>query len=43
MGDDLDLSVLDEIPEDMEEKLSPPWKRILRALRKLREGGAGGS
>ncbi len=37
MAEDLDLSALEEVPEGVEEKLSPPWKRILAALRKLRE------
>ncbi len=36
-------SAPDEISEDVEEKLSASWKRILRALRKLREDGDGGT
>lgn len=36
MGE-VDLSRLDEIPEETEEALSPRWKRILAALRRLRE------
>ena len=36
MADPLDLSSLDAIPEEVEEKLSPAWRRILSALRRLR-------
>ena len=34
MSESLDLSVLDEISE---EALSPRWKRILNAFRRLKE------
>ncbi|MEE9592033.1 MAG: hypothetical protein V3W28_00440 [Thermoplasmata archaeon] len=37
MDEELDLSVLDAIDPEVEAHLSPPWKRILAALRKLRD------
>ncbi len=43
MTEPLDLSALDAIPEEVEEKLSSPWRRIFRAFRKLQEGRDGGT
>ena len=37
MRENLDLSVLDDIKPEAEAGLSPAWKRILVALRKLRD------
>ncbi len=37
MREDLDLSVLDAIDPEVETHLSPALKRILAALRKLRD------
>lgn len=38
MSEDLDLSFLDEINEELEAALSPAWRRIVAALRRLKEG-----
>ncbi len=37
MREDLDLSVLDGMDPEAERHLSPAWKRILAALRKLKD------
>ncbi len=39
MSEDLHLGLLDEIPPEKAEHLSPLGKVILAALRRLREGG----
>lgn len=38
---ELDLSVLEEIPPEVEEALSPAWKRVLSALRRWKEAQFG--
>jgi hypothetical protein len=37
MSEDLDLSWLDRVPETVEARLGPATRRILAALRRLRE------
>ncbi len=37
MDEELDLSVLDAIDPEVEAHLSPAWKRVLAAFRKLRD------
>ena len=37
LAKELDFSLLEEIPSEVEEALSPAWKRILAALRMLKE------
>lgn len=36
MSEGLDFSKLDKIPPELEESLSPGWRRVLRALRRLK-------
>ncbi len=41
MTEDLDLSWLDRVPEAVEARLGPATRRVLEALRRLREAEAG--